>query len=454
MCMHIRSLPVRRPTTVAANTEPMAGSAVAALDDRRLSDTGATAATSSYGWRIVAVSMVGLTCGHTAIVGSTFSMFLTSASAAMHASRAQVSLAYSLSILATVLCVLVVGRGIDRFGAKPVLVTCYTLMAAGLVSLWVFPIDRLPVYYASYILMGIGGAGANPLPYSRVISLWFDRRRGLALGLAAVGTGLGGFVMPFMAAALAQRLHWRAVEATLGVLCLVVVVPLITLALRERPEDVGLTIDGGAARASGPDVVVGMAPDTSSVLAQATFWKIAVAVVCMSSVAHGTVTNIVAIVAERGVPHSSAVLAASALGAGSLSGRLITGLLIDRYFAPYVGAAMFAIAAASIAAMGTLSAPAMLVATAGLVGVAWGAEVDLLSFLTSKYFAVGKFGRTYAYFITVHALGGVIGPYLFSSGFDRFGSYAVSTSAAALVSVAAAVTISSLGAYPRISRPA
>lgn len=403
-----------------------------------------------YGWRIVAVSALGLMFGFSAIVSSTFGMFVPAMSEEFAASRAQVSLGYSLAFLAMTVCVPLVGQAIDRFGAKVVILACYTVMATGFASFYLFPVGDLLPYYAAYVLVGIGGSGANPLPYSRVIAFWFDRRRGLALGLAGVGTGVGMFVMPIMASRLLELTTWRGAQAALGLVSVLVVAPFVALVLRERPEDMGLVMDGGPDRQAAGEQAAGLpdVADSGSVFRNPTFWKLAIGVLFVSLGAHGVLTNLISILSERGVSRNVSVLASSVLASGSIVGRVLTGYLVDRFFAPYVGAMFLGLAALSIAlGLNSGNLPVLAIVAAGIIGLAWGAEVDLLSFLTSRYFALGHFGKVYGYVVTAHTLGAVVGPFLMAVGFDWLGSYRVALSVAGTGVAAAALLIGSLGTY-------
>jgi MFS family permease len=87
------------------------------------------------------------------------------------------------------------GKVIDRFGIKPVTLCAVTFFGCAMASIALTP-PVLPVFLLLYAVAGVAGAGASPLPYAKAITGRFDRRRGLALGIAVAGVGVGGMPVP------------------------------------------------------------------------------------------------------------------------------------------------------------------------------------------------------------------------------------------------------------------
>src|SRR2546423_6708796 len=154
-----------------------------------------------YGWWIVATCALGLCLGGPPIVVFSFGVFFKSLLRDFHASRAAVSLAFTFHNVISAFCVPVVGRLIDRFGPRKVILPATAVLALILISgralgssIWQF--------YMFYGALGLIGSSTSPVPYGVVISRWFNRRRGLALGFMMLGVGTGGIMAPL----LAQRL--------------------------------------------------------------------------------------------------------------------------------------------------------------------------------------------------------------------------------------------------------
>ena len=198
--------------------------------------------------------------------------------------------------------------------------------------------------YAIFFVLGVVGNGTAQMAYSRAVSSWFERRRGNALAIVMSGGAVGAIVLPPAAEALIHSVGWRQACVGLGALVVVVGVPIVARFIRERP------VHHGTAPVLGDATVrEGL---TSSV-----FWILVIVLFAQSIAQNGALTHMAALLTDRGVPPSGAVLALSAMGAASLVGRLTTGWLLDRFFAPRVGFCLL-----SIAALGTYLLAGALVA--------------------------------------------------------------------------------------------
>src|SRR5262245_5106329 len=196
-----------------------------------------------YGWWIVVAVAVGLFMGYVPIIGFTFGVFFTSLVEEFKWSRAEVSLAFSLSLLALSVALPLTGRLVDRFGARRVILSSVLLFGLALASLY-FLTASLWHYYVIFVVIGVVGGGISPVPYYNVITHWFDRRRGLALGLAMIGVGLSEFIMPSFAHALIARVGWRLAYVIIGAMVMAVTFPVVALFLKEAPREMGLWPDG------------------------------------------------------------------------------------------------------------------------------------------------------------------------------------------------------------------
>ena len=162
-----------------------------------------------YGWLIVFVSAIGLFLGPPLMIFS-FSVFFKSLVVDFHASRAAVSFAFSLFNTVGALLIPCIGMLIDRFGAKRVILLFTLLYGLGLCSaLWVG--SALWQLYLLFAMLGVAMAsGPSPVPYGVVIAHWFNRHRGLALGLSMMGIGVGSVVVPILTQRLIAGFGWRA----------------------------------------------------------------------------------------------------------------------------------------------------------------------------------------------------------------------------------------------------
>lgn len=197
------------------------------------------------------------------LIVPTFGVFLKPLSQEFGWSRTQISLAFSLFTLGATITLPLIGRLVDRFGARKVIVSATLLFGLGVLSLS-FLSAHLWHFYAVYLFLGIVGSGTTPVPYTKVISRWFDRQRGLALGLAAATFSVSASLMPPVTQVLIAAVGWRHAYEILGLLAMAITVPVVVLLLKESPQMMGLAPDGepfGPAEVvNQPSLEAGMSP--------------------------------------------------------------------------------------------------------------------------------------------------------------------------------------------------
>jgi MFS family permease len=302
--------------------------------------------------------------------------------------------------------------------------------------------------YALYLLIGIVGGGTAPVPYSKVISQWFDQRRGLALGLAMVGLGLSTLVMPSLAQSLITTEGWRQTYIFIGLMVMGVAIPVVAVFLKETPHLLGLAPDGEPAdpTAEKPEALQeGLSAHEA--WNTGTFWIMVSAFFLMSASVHGCLIHLVPLLTDRGVSAQSAAMATSLLGGALLLGRVGAGYLLDHFFASAVAVCFFCGAALGFTLLWSGVTGSLAFAAAFLVGLGMGAEGDIIAYLVSRYFGLRAFGELYGYSFASFTLGGVVGPLLMGVGFDATGSYRLVLGAFVVASLMAAGLMARLGPY-------
>jgi sugar phosphate permease len=197
-------------------------------------------------------------------------------------------------------------------------------------------------FYATCFVLGLVGNGAAHLAYSRSISTWFQRRLGMALAFVMVGAGFGAMILPVVAQTIISRSGWRAAYLSLGLIALVLGLPLSWRYIRER----NLVQSESIQQQSIPVEHFGIAWQQG--LSSFAFWII-VSVLCVSSISmNGAITQMSALLTDRGITARSAALCASVLGGSSLFGRIIVGWLLDRFFGARVAFAVSLTTAAGV----------------------------------------------------------------------------------------------------------
>src|ERR1700743_681762 len=196
-----------------------------------------------YGWMIVFTSGVGLLLGYAPVFVYSFSVFIKSLAQDFHSSRTSISLAFTLANIMQSVGAPLVGRLVDRFGAHKVIVPSTVIFGLVLIS-FKYSSTSLWQLYAFFIVIGFIGTGTAPVPYGIVVARWFDKRRGLALGLMMFGISLGAILLPPIAQRLIHQFGWRTSYAIVGFAVVAISVPVVAILLKDSPEKMGLQPDG------------------------------------------------------------------------------------------------------------------------------------------------------------------------------------------------------------------
>ncbi len=389
------------------------------------SPTRGASAPFFYGWVVAAASGFGLACGIATVVAATFGIFVGPI-------RAEFGWASSASFWAPLaatataaLCAPFVGGLVDRLGARRVILVSFAFEALVLASFYAMT-GSLAGFYARYVALGALGLGTTHVAFARVIATWFDRRRGLALGVALAGVGVGGVVLAPLCQWLISAFGWRLAYVGLAVLVLCVTLPLMALTIRNTPAQMGLAPDGdepGGASARAAELVALQGATLSQARREPIFWRMGITFLLVGIALQAMMFHLVPLLRERGVGADAAALAQSTIFAGLLAGRLVTGWLMDRCFAPHVALAFLIAPIVGIAMLATGAHGPAAFAAAALIGVAAGAEVDVIAYLTSRYFGMRQYSRIYGIFYSLYSLGGGLGPLLTATAVDRTGGY-------------------------------
>lgn len=386
-------------------------------------------------WWIVVGSVFGLLVGNGPIMQFTFGVFLLPITKEFGWSRSTTSSALVVGLAMTAIFVPVAGRLVDRYGIRAVTLPAITAFALCLAALAVFAITPT-MFVGIYAVMGVAAAGQTPLPYAKAISAWFDDKRGLALGIAMAGVGLGAALVPQFAQFLVTSAGWKAAYLGLAALVLFIGFPAVALAVHEPV---------GTSRL--PGRAVGLGYSGAQALRSAQFWKLAIAFFAVALAANGAIAHIVPLLVDRGISPRTAAGALGFAGAALIGGRLLAGYLLDRIHAPYVAGAFVLMPLTGIAMLlADLPPESARVATI-FIGMGLGAEVDLIAFLLSRYLGTRAFGELYGYLFAVFMLGSGAGPYLMGLAFDTTGSYRLALFGLSGGLVAACTLLLRLGPY-------
>jgi MFS family permease len=400
------------------------------------------------GARIIAGATLGLAFGYGPVFLGIASVFLKPIADSFGWSRADVSLLPSVASIGVALTSPVIGRIADQRGWNAVIAVSIALLMLGLWALAMSPASIAYIVVAG-LFIGVAGTATTAVGYNSVIARSFDRQLGLALGIAMTGSGLGTVIVPMIAGGLLQQFDWRlsCFLMSLGAMILGFSGHRLIFYGRDRgrispaPED------------RPPSLLQhnleNLSVDFIGALTNYRFWIIGLTGTAISAVSMGTLVHLAAYFSDRGFEPLVAAQFVSLYGMGLSVGRVAVGYILDRIFAPLVACTVFLLGAAglyilSIPAIDTL---ALLCAAAILVGIAGGAEGDLIPFFVRRYFGLNAFGAIYGALFMFFTIGSALGPLLYGLGFDGVGNYNVVLLVSAAVAMTCAGAVLMLGRY-------
>ncbi len=366
------------------------------------------------GWRVLVAAALGVTCGITAVPIYTIGAFVGPLEQAHGWSRSSIQSAVVFAYLTLIVAGPLAGLLADRFGARRVAIYSVLGLSAA-VFVCALLGDTLVGLYAGYALIGILGAGTSPVVWTRAVSGWFIRNRGLAFGITLMGTGIFATLGPKYVTAAVQSCGWQCGYGALGALPIILVLPIVLAWFRERPSAPTGSSSGTLTTAETPGL------DLPAAMRKPQFWIIGITFLCFSTGISGFIANFIPMLTDSGLTREAAAGFAAVIGIAVMAGRLVTGLLLDRIPAAWLSAAVMALPTAGFLLSANGQAPSVVLAA--LVGLAGGAEFDLVAFMTARYFGLRHYGKLYGILFSPIIAGAAIGPLLFGLGYERYGSY-------------------------------
>jgi len=385
-----------------------------------------------YGWWIVVATFVIVFFG-TGIAFYSFSVFIKPLEAHFGWGRTEISLAVAVWALLYGLSGPLVGVFMDKYGARAVITFCALL--SGVTNLLLGSLNSLFMLFALLFVNGIGAAGITLIPNQTLISNWFEKYRGRAMGIMMAGIGLGGLTMPPFSNALINAFDWRTSFRIGGMLLVFAIVPLSALVVRTRPADVGLQPDGieggkdterlpGGRAESEP---VGL--PVKRAVATLSFWMLFVAFVLQTFGVSALTVHFVACVDDAGVSSQTAANFWGLAIGFSIVGRLFFGFLADKWnprnllVLTNLGLGLAAaVLLVFFLQMGIHSA-VILVIFSVIYGLSLGGNAVILPVLTGRCFGLLNFSKLLGLLMSGFALGVVGGPLTAGRVFDTMGNY-------------------------------
>lgn len=389
-------------------------------------------------WRVGVAAFLCLGCSFGAFHAIS-SLFVLPLQQEFGWTRGQIAVAQNAS-LAAALASPFLGRAIDRVGVRKLMLGGMSISVLLYLCLAAMN-GSLILYYVLYTLAAVIGLTASGLTCSRVVSEAFERSRGLSLAIARSGLSVTSAVLPATIFAVITAFGWRAGYVGLSVLVAMIALPSAFFWIGRTPASCGTS------RTSVADL-----PSMRQLLRDRRVLKLCVAAGLGYAPATALMTQLQPLLIGKGIAAADAAGLVGLAGVASLAGAILTGALVDRYWAPGI-AFLFACGSAA----GTLLfafEPSMDGWTATgaivLIGLGLGAEIDVVAFLVGRYFGIPTFASIYGMVVLSIAVVGAVGASLLGIAFDHYGSYDPALLAIAGSFLGAGLVYLTLGGYPAL----
>jgi MFS family permease len=303
------------------------------------------------------------------------------------------------------------GWAVDRFGPRRMMIIGILMAGVALVGLgW---ISSLGMFYLFYFFNALGYVCGGPLPNQVLLTQWFDRSRGKAMGFAYLGIGFGGATVPWISHVLVQHFGWQAALRILGFSIVTLALPLAML-VKEAPR---ARMKSGSGAPASP----------KSAFRQTSFYLLTVGSMCSIAAVSGTQQNMKLFLSlDRHFTQRDAAGVLSLVLAFSIAGRLLMGWLADRFSKKYVMLLTYMLVAAGIPLLFLGTTPLVLYASAAIFGIGLGGDYMIIPLMTAEIFGIEILGRLLGVILTAGAVADAMAPWLIGRLRDITGSYSVS----------------------------
>ena len=384
-------------------------------------DDGAAAAARFDGWRVVRGAFVaqGVAIGCTI---SGYGLFIESIEAELGATRSQANMGISIMLFVGAGIGPFLGRAIDRGPARAIMLTGVVWTAIGL-ALLSQASSLLQCALVIAGMIGIGHAMFGPLPSMTILANWFIARRGTAIGIAATGTTMAGFLVPPITVFLIERYTWRGALLAYAVGSVVIAFPAIWVWMVKRPEDVGQFPDGQPALETAAPESSEHGESAPPILRQPAFWLLAFIFGFIASASIVLISNLVPYASDLGISRERAAYILSSFAVFTSVGKVLFGLLVDRIDMRV--ALWLALGLQTTGWLLLLSQPSfeLFLAAVAIFGLGTGSLMPVQGAMLGAVFGRAVFGRVMGLMGPIMLFPLVVSPPLIGHLYDTTGSY-------------------------------
>jgi MFS family permease len=393
-------------------------------------------------WMVVVTSTIALSFSvmHVYSMG----MFILPIEAELGWSRGEIAGGLTAVSIVSVVLSPFIGLMIDRFGSRRISIFGIVAFCAAIATVS----TTGPSIWNWWLLWGgvaLGAVFIKPTVWMSAIAGRFTRRRGLAMGVAYCGLGLGSATMPLLSNMLIGAWGWRAGYVALAALAFAVSLPMILLFFRDAPS-----IESAAdRRAALPGVSI------AEGFRSTRYWRIAASAFLAACATIGITVHFVPILASFSMSRSEAAAIAGAIGISSIAGRILTGYLLDHIRGNLIGAVAFGLPILACVWLLSFDGSRLsAIGIAAIIGFSLGAETDIIGYLTTRYFGLRNYGVLFGTIVGLLTCAAGVGPAIAGVIYDNYGNYEPMIWAMMPTFALCAILMASLGDYPKwVDRP-
>ncbi len=393
------------------------------------------------GWRVLIAALLGVACGASPLPFNVLPLVMGPIHTQYGWDFTAISAGVTIFGIIAALLAPLYGRMADRYGVRRVAILSLVAFILMFAAFWFVP-GTVAGWWSFWAVLGLIGIGSTPVTWSRAVSMWFAKNRGLALGVMLIGTSIAAVIVPQVATRAIAAGGWRLAFPVVALFPLLIALPVALLWFREpRPEERPPSVADASGKLLGLTLREAMRGRR--------FWTLIASILVIALAYGGAHIHMAQIVALHGFAPSVAAGVLGVVALGILSGRLLIGLLFDRFWAPAIAfPAMLLPAIGCFLLMGMASTLPVIMAGGFLLGFAAGAESDVIAFLAARYFGMANYGAIYGALYMPFGIGSAISPILYGKVRDLTGGYDAMLLAAVAMFAGGGALLLTLGKYP------
>lgn len=395
------------------------------------------------GWRILALAtLTGALTGPGQTIG--VSVFVDRFINDLGLSRSQVSTAYLIGTLVAALGLPAIGRQIDTVGVRRAMTVIGASFGVALIAM--AGVQGFVTLSIGFVLIRLLGQGSLTLASTVVVTLWFERRRGTALGIFSTGTSVLMALVPVGLSLTIESTGWRAAWALAGVAIWLTVIPIARRGLIDRPADVGQVPDGARSRVGAEESspMSARSATRSEALRTVRFWSLAAASASVGMLSTALNFHQISLLGDAGLTATQAAVMFLPQVIGAAVAGLAFGYLSDRLTGRTLIPMAMTLLATSLGLAANLTPGIVVVLYAVSLGAAGGAARAVGSTLLPRWFGVRNIGSIHGAFTFINVASTALGPVAFAIARDATGDYGAAALWFALVPITAGLFAASV----------